>query len=265
MAVVVMLVAALATLVLTLKKRARPLDAIYAFAALGLIVFFGEAAMGAGSIDHTIVLRLYLAAAASIAGVFLIRRESFSYLFSLTPVLATAYVFAPANYWRSPLTLAFFIWCVSAAIGFVRGAESAPVVDARYPGRLPLRRPPRLRGAREIACAGVASAFAVVFGAALFWPAPPPAETPVAQEESASPETVAPPSESDEVKEAPAQEPASYTARAGDTFRAIAKRLYGDVSKAGDIARVNPDVKPKTKLRAGQKINLPAPAKKAGD
>ena len=58
-----------------------------------------------------------------------------------------------------------------------------------------------------------------------------------------------------------AKDPGVYTARAGDTFKSIAKRLYGATSKWRAIAELNPDLKSK-KLRAGQLVNLPsAPAR----
>ncbi|MGJ0513526.1 LysM peptidoglycan-binding domain-containing protein [Methylocystis sp.] len=53
-----------------------------------------------------------------------------------------------------------------------------------------------------------------------------------------------------------AKDPGTYTARAGDTFKSIAKRLYGATSKWRAIAELNPDLKSK-KLRAGQVVNLP--------
>jgi nucleoid-associated protein YgaU len=53
------------------------------------------------------------------------------------------------------------------------------------------------------------------------------------------------------------KDPGVYTARAGDTFKSIAKRLYGSAAKWREIANVNPEVKSK-KLRAGQLIKLPS-------
>ncbi|MBI5313098.1 MAG: LysM peptidoglycan-binding domain-containing protein [Methylocystis sp.] len=53
-----------------------------------------------------------------------------------------------------------------------------------------------------------------------------------------------------------AKDPGIYTARAGDTFKSIAKRLYGATSKWRAIAELNPDLKSK-RLRAGQVVNLP--------
>jgi len=54
-----------------------------------------------------------------------------------------------------------------------------------------------------------------------------------------------------------AKDPGVYTARAGDTFKSIARRLYGAASKWREIAERNPDLKSK-KLRAGQLVNLPS-------
>ena len=53
----------------------------------------------------------------------------------------------------------------------------------------------------------------------------------------------------------------SYTAKAGDTLRSIARKLYGKPEKWRALAEANPGVKPNAKLKAGQAIRLPpAPA-----
>lgn len=259
------LVAALAGFVARLRQQFEWREASYGLAALGLIAYFGAAAMGARFIDHAVAMWFFLAGAAFITGANFFSRPSFPLWPTLTPMLATAYLFAPASIWRWPLTLPLFAYSIFSAIGFARGEEPAPVIDERYPGRLPLRRPSRIRSAREMACVVIAAALALVFGAALFWPAPPPVESPAAQEETISPETADAPTKSAETKEAPVEEPASYTARAGDTFKSVARRLYGDAAKARDIAQVNPAIKPGARLRAGQKIALPTPAKQSAD
>jgi hypothetical protein len=259
------LVAALVGLFARLREKTLSPDASYGLAALGLIVFLCESAMGARLINHDLAMWAYLAAAALVTGVFMLNGLTSRLFFALAPLLATAYLFAPATAWRSPLTLPLFIWSLFSAIGFVRGEEPTPVVDARYPGRLPLRRPKRMRGVRELALAAIAAALALVFGADLFWPPPPPVEAPATQEEPVAPEAAEAPAESGANNEASAATPETYTARAGDSFKSIAKRLYGDASKARDIARANPDVKPSAKLRAGQNILLPIPTKKAQD
>jgi len=57
---------------------------------------------------------------------------------------------------------------------------------------------------------------------------------------------------------APAAPAPSYTVAAGDTFKTIARRLYGSKEKWRAIANVNPGTKG-SRLRAGQVIRLPAP------
>lgn len=54
----------------------------------------------------------------------------------------------------------------------------------------------------------------------------------------------------------PAKDDGVYAARAGDTFKSIARRVYGTSAKWRAIADVNPGVKSK-KFRAGQVIRLP--------
>jgi LysM repeat protein len=181
-----------------------------------------------------------------------------------------AYLFAPPTYWRSSLTLLLFIWSLFTAIDFARGREPDTIADPSFPARLPLRRPKRIRGAREVALAAVAGALALIFGFHLFWPDPPPVVAQPAQEETAAPETAEAPAENADPKElqvveTPVAEPATVTARAGDTFKSIAKRIYGDASRASDIARANPGVKPNARLRAGRKVNLPKPSKPSAD
>jgi LysM repeat protein len=199
-----------------------------------------------------------------------LRRENFPIWPSLMLVLSIAYLFAPATIWRPSLTVLLFLWSLFTAIGFARGREPETVVDPLFPARLPLRRPKRIYGVREVVFAGVAGALALAFGVHLFTPPPPPVETPAAQEETSAPDSIEAPAESAEPKEPPvaeqpAAEPPTYTTRAGDTFKTIAKRVFGDASKEPDIARANPDVKPNAKMRAGRKIKLPAPAKAPGD
>ena len=53
---------------------------------------------------------------------------------------------------------------------------------------------------------------------------------------------------------------ATYAVQRGDTLKSIAKKLYGDARRWRDIAAANPRLR-KGKLKAGQKLNLPAPAK----
>jgi LysM repeat protein len=55
-----------------------------------------------------------------------------------------------------------------------------------------------------------------------------------------------------------AKDPGNYTAHAGDTFKSIAKRLYGTTKKWRALADANPELKVK-RFRAGQLIKLPSP------
>ena len=269
-AILAALVAPLAMLVARGTKAELSSEPAWGFAALGLIVFCGEAATGAALSNHTAVTWAYLIAATFFSGAYFLRREYIPVWPSLMLMLAMAYLFAPPTYWRSSLTLLLFIWSLFTAIDFARGREPDTIADPRFPARLPLRRPKRIRGAREAALAAGAGALALIFGFHLFWPDPPPVVAQPAQEETAAPDTAEAPAESAEPKvpavaEPPASEPATLSARAGDTFKSIAKRVYGDASRASDIARANPDVKPNARLRAGRKINLPKPPKPSDD
>jgi len=49
----------------------------------------------------------------------------------------------------------------------------------------------------------------------------------------------------------------TWVVRRGDTFDGIARRLFGDASLAGEIARANPDVDPR-RLRPGTTVRIPA-------
>jgi len=48
----------------------------------------------------------------------------------------------------------------------------------------------------------------------------------------------------------------TYVVQPGDTFFAIARKVYGSDKRAKDIIAANPNVEP-TKLKPGQTINLP--------
>lgn len=55
-----------------------------------------------------------------------------------------------------------------------------------------------------------------------------------------------------------ARDPGVYAARAGDTLKSIARRLYGATGKWRVLADLNPELKSK-KLREGQLVKLPSP------
>jgi len=56
-----------------------------------------------------------------------------------------------------------------------------------------------------------------------------------------------------------ARDPGVYAARAGDTLKSIARRLYGATGKWRVLADLNPELKSK-KLREGQLVKLPSPS-----
>ncbi|MGD9658079.1 MAG: hypothetical protein AB7U61_10665 [Methylocystis sp.] len=80
----------------------------------------------------------------------------------------------------------------------------------------------------------------------------------VANEKPETPPQVATSEPSPPPALAAAKDPGVYTARAGDTFKSIAKRLYGTTKKWRALARANPELKAK-RFRAGQLIKLPSP------
>ena len=75
-----------------------------------------------------------------------------------------------------------------------------------------------------------------------------PATPPPAAPQPARPSTPAPVS--------PGPRPTTYTIQAGDTFSAIAQKLYGDGARWTAIAKANPLVDP-IRLKVGQVIKLP--------
>lgn len=174
--------------------------------------------------------------------------------------------------------------------------EPAPSVGANLRERPPLFMPKRRRGLAEasLATAGIAVAFLLVAGPQAAHEASEPDSAQQQQSEieqtaaigettkSEEPAPEANPSatnaepktasqESEPAEAAPqvagnapveppptaAKDPGVYAARAGDTFKSIARRLYGAASKWREIAERNPDLKSK-KLRAGQLVNLPS-------
>ncbi|WP_245433656.1 LysM peptidoglycan-binding domain-containing protein [Methylocystis hirsuta] len=216
------------------------------------------------------------------------------WLSALIQLGVVAYMFAPDSFRKPPVTAALFLYFLFEALVWLRGrepqepAESLGASDRALP---PLFPPQRHRGVAEasLAAAAIAIAFLLVAGPQA---AHIGAESESAQQQeqqieetaasgvttnSEEPASEAAPSATDEApktesrESAPAQaaghtpvespatvakDPGIYTARAGDTFKSIAKRLYGATSKWRAIAELNPDLKSK-KLRAGQLVNLP--------
>ncbi len=206
-----------------------------------------------------------------------------------------AYMFAPESIRKPPVTAALFLYFIFEALLWLRGREtedpSVPAAD-KPRKRPPLFTPQRRRGLAEIslAAAAVAISYLLFVGPAAHVRSgsdsaqheepqieqtaeettgveEPAAETiPATTDEASTTES----RESETAEAAPqvagrtpvepptaATEPEVYTARAGDTFKSIAKRLYGATSKWRAIADANPGMKSK-KLQAGQLIMLPS-------
>lgn len=206
-----------------------------------------------------------------------------------------AYMFAPESIRKPPVTAALFLYFIFEALLWLRGRQiedpSAPGAD-KARKRPPLFTPQRRRGLAEIslAAAAVAISYLLFVGPAAHVRSgsdlaqheepqieqtaeettgveEPAAETiPATTDEASTTEN-----RGSETAEAARQvaahtpvehptaatEPEVYTARAGDTFKSIAKRLYGATSKWRAIADANPHVKSK-RLQAGQLITLPS-------
>ncbi len=205
-----------------------------------------------------------------------------------------AYMFAPDSFRKPPVTFLLLIYFALEVVVWLRGREEEPdspaIADSE--SRPPLFPPKRRRGLTE---AALAAASAAIMYLLFVGPRAPivapeaatteqatdaqieqtaaseesaPAQEPVAEAKPADTESkdaeggVAPKVAATEpdvgAPSAAAKASQAYAARAGDTFKSIAKRIYGTPDKWRAIADVNPDVKAK-KLRAGQLIKLPSP------
>jgi nucleoid-associated protein YgaU len=49
----------------------------------------------------------------------------------------------------------------------------------------------------------------------------------------------------------------TYTVKKGDTITSISRQVYGSPARVRDILAANPDVKDPTRIKVGQKLNLP--------
>jgi hypothetical protein len=261
---------------------------------------FGWAFSGQGALLW-VYLALFAAAAAIAARRRLtLSAIGLPWLSALIQLGVVAYMFAPESFRKPPVTAALFLYFVFEALVWLRGreADAAPLAEADSRERPPLFPPQRRRGLAEVslATAAVAIAFLLVAGPQR---ARIDAESESAQQEepqveqTASNETPsagesaleanAPPDEAaktgNAVSEAQdgapqvaarapveagpttARDPGVYAARAGDTLKSIARRLYGATGKWRVLADLNPELKSK-KLRAGQLVKVPsAPAR----
>jgi phage tail protein X len=221
-----------------------------------------------------------------------------TWLSALIQLGVVAYMFAPESFRKPPVTAALFLYFVFEALVWLRGREAQEAVPSEREGRErpPLFPPQRRRGLAEVslATAAVAIAFLLVAGPQRAHVAADSEsaqqeeqqveqtagnETPSAEESAVEANTPAPeeaaktggavsePQDAAQVaarapvEAAPtaARDPGVYAARAGDTLKSIARRLYGATGKWRVLADLNPELKSK-KLREGQLVKLPSPS-----
>lgn len=283
------LAGALGVLLLQLRRKFDGVLAAWALAAAGLILLASENAFGWRGAPHAPLFWLSVAlATAAFLARFLPQRVDGG-LAAALPLAGLAVAFASGDGVRALLSGPLLVYFVAVAFDALRGVEPAPAADAAETiSRPPLRRPARVRGARELAIAVVAAGLAVQSAAPLL-PAPPPPEEPATPEASdpvTAPETpdsvaatptpaepgvqstseraeetsgAAPaPAPSAGAEETPAN-PKIYRTRAGDTLRAIAARLYGRPAMLKALAKANPRIKADARLPSGREITLPVP------
>lgn len=239
------------------------LRAIDAAAAAGLVYLLGAGAFGWSFLPREALFALYAAIFAVLAATAILRKARADDAGEpLGPALiqqaAMAYLFIAPDHWKPQLSALLAIYFLINAIGWLRGSEPAEETKRADP-RPPLFPPKRVRGVREFAGVALAAAFVFVFAMGTRPPvAPPPA--PVAEETPAAPEETT----ASEEAEAPApakEETPAYVAKAGETLKSIARKLYGKPDRWRVLAELNPGLRPTAKLKAGQAIKLPPPQK----
>jgi hypothetical protein len=258
---------------------------------------FGWAFSGQGALLWAYLALFAAAAAIAARRRLTLGAIGLPWLSALIQLGVVAYMFAPESFRKPPVTAALFLYFVFEALVWLRGREAqdaAPPAEADSRERPPLFPPQRRRGLAEVslATAAVAIAFLLVAGpqrahvdaesesaqeepqveqtasdetpsaeeSALEANAPSPDEaaktgSAVGEPQDAAPQVAA----RAPVEAAPttARDPGVYAARAGDTLKSIARRLYGATGKWRVLADLNPELKSK-KLRAGQLVKVPS-------
>lgn len=283
---------ALGALLMRLRRKFDVTLAAWALAAGGLLLLQAENAFGWRGAPHAALSMFFLALAIGAVLANFLPRRADGGLPAALPLAGLAVAFSAGDGLRALLSGLLLIYFIAVFIGAVRGAEPETASDdARAIGRPPLRRPDRVRGAREIALAIVAGALALQSGVTLLpqpQPDAPATAEPDAAPESAEADTASPapaepaeptaPAEPEKPPEAPtpgskpdplaapsAARPDAltdakiYRTRAGDSLRAIAARLYGRPDMLKALAKANPRIKPDDRLPAGREIRLPVP------
>ncbi|MGJ0394859.1 MAG: LysM peptidoglycan-binding domain-containing protein [Methylocystis sp.] len=257
---------------------------------------FGWAFPGEGALLWVYLALFILAAAVAARRRLRLGAIGLPWLSALIQLGVVAYMFAPEPFRKPPVTAALFLYFLFEAAVWLRGREDEPAPgDDDDKKRPPLFPPPRRRGVAEVslAVAGIAIAYLLFVGPRPADVGPDSAtaqqhETQIEEaaatgETAASEETPAQPAAPDDAANsggaaseqpeaapqvatsepspplapAGAKDPGVYAARAGDTFKSIAKRLYGTANKWRALADANPELKAK-RFRAGQLIKLPS-------
>lgn len=272
--------------------RHRLLHALYAATAAGLVYLFGGKALGWSFLPREALLAFYGGLFVIVAGLAILRRgkdRDIPWTGLLVEQAAMAYIFAPLAFWKPPLSALLLLYFLMELFSWLKGREEAVAEGESKDHRPPLFPPNRVRGVREFAAAAAAAALVYVFamgtGRAPVAPSQDeqgrseqPAETatnaespaPTDSETADAPAASAGEPEPAETAQAPAPATAppvppaetpseSYAAKAGDTLKSIARKLYGKANKLAALSAANPGVKPAARLKAGQVIKLPEP------
>jgi len=258
--------------------------AVDALSCAGLLYLFGSRAFGWAFLPREALSVLFVLLAIAVVAYGALRElrgEEVGFPWRLTAVQAAAmaYLFGPLAFWRPAASLVLLFFFLLETMRWLAGTEEEETEEQGGSPHPPLFPPKRRRGVRELALAGTAAVLAYVFftgiGRAPLVP-PPEAATPAAE---AASETPAPAAETATETPAPAENAATpgdnasppaaapeqaapvkdYTTVAGDTFKSIAKKLYGKPEKWRALAAANPGVKPGAKFKAGVSIKLPEP------
>lgn len=295
---------ALGALLLQLRRKFDGAAVAFALTAAGLVLLAAETAFGWRVAPHVSLAWIYLALALAAVGANILMRRAgrtdgggFG---AALPLIGVSLAFASGDGVRALLAAPLLVYFVAVGASALRGVEGAPPPDpaeGRTLARPPLRRPARVRGAREFAIAIIAGALALQSGAVLL-PPPPQPEAPAANELSESEAAATPmsgepaepapvdstPSSSEgeeksgaeaapDIKPGPDVKPVPdaasaapktvdtriYKTQAGDTLRALAVRLYGRPTMLKALVKANPGVRPDARLPAGREVRLPAP------
>jgi hypothetical protein len=249
--------------------------AVDALTCAGLIYLFGSRAFGWSVLPREALFVFFGLLAIGVA-IFGWRRETlgetvdFPWRLTAAQAAAMAYVFGPFSFWKPAASLLLLFFFLLESLRWLAGTEEEVPDEERKSPHPPLFPPKRTRGLREFALAGTAAILAYVFAMGTMRAPPPESPATTAQTLAESPaEANAENATASGENAAPAAEPTApeaastvvnnYTTVAGDTFRTIAKKLYGKPEKWRALASANPDVKPGAKFKAGVTIRLPEP------